>query len=508
MPFLLVHRKRGTIMISPPLFNLSAFESLAANSLLLLAPEILLALTAMLVLLLGVFRPGAMRLFHHLAITVLLLAVFLVLLPLLLDFEEIGLFDGAFMIDDFARYMKCLILLAAVAAIIMSQEYLIREQLQRFEYPVLILLASLGMCLMVSAQDLISLYLSLELQSLCLYVLAAFQRDSLRSSEAGLKYFVLGALSSGILLYGCSLLYGFSGTTNFAALAKAATQAPDHLGFIFGLVFVLVGLAFKVSAAPFHMWTPDVYEGAPTPTTAFLAGAAKLAAVALLLRFVITGFFPMLVEWRQIIIVLAVASMALGAFAAIGQRNIKRLMAYSTIGHIGYMLTALAAGSSIGLRGILFYLALYLIMNIGVFCAILSMRRQNNLVEQIDDLSGLHERQPAMALLLAILLFSLAGVPPLAGFFGKFHVFLAVVEADLYPLAIIGVLVSVVAAFYYLRIVKMMYFDPPAEPLQQPMAIELHVLLVLSGLVNLLFFLYPGALLAVAQWGAAALIAP
>ena len=488
--------------------GLSALESLSAASLLLLAPEMLVAAAAMVLLLLGVFRPEAMRLFHRSAMVVLLLAVLVVLLPSWLGFEGVVLFGGAFVADDFARYMKCLILLASVFAIVMSQDYLVREQLQRFEYPVLILLAGLGMCLMVSAQDLISLYLSLELQGLCLYVLATFQRDSLRSSEAGLKYFVLGALSSGILLYGCSLLYGFGGAASFVALAQTAASQPDHLGLIFGLVFVLAGLAFKVSAVPFHMWTPDVYEGAPTPVTAFLAGAAKLAAVALLLRFVITGFLPMLAEWRQVIIALSVASMALGAFAAIGQRSIKRLMAYSAIGHVGYMLTALVAGSNAGLRGILFYLALYLVMNIGVFCAILAMRRQDRPVERIDDLAGLHERQPAMALLLAILLFSLAGVPPLAGFFGKFHVFLAVVEAGFYPLAVIGVLTSVVAAFYYLRIVKMMYFDPAAEPLQQPMARELHVLLALSGLFNLLFFLYPGGLLAAAQWGAAALLAP
>ena len=494
--------------MSAPLLSLSAFESLSTNFLLLLAPEMLLAVTAMLLLLFGVFYPQAIRLLHRLTMAALLGAIFLVLLPLWLGIERADLFNGVFVIDDFARYMKCLILLATVAAIIMSQDYLVHEQLQRFEYPILILLASLGMCLMVSAQDLISLYLSLELQGLCLYVLAAFQRDSLRSSEAGLKYFVLGALSSGILLYGCSLLYGFGSSTNFTVLAQTAAHASSHIGFTFGLVFVLAGLAFKVSAVPFHMWTPDVYEGAPTPVTAFLAGAAKLAAIALLLRFVITGFFPMLSEWRQIIIALSVASMILGAFAAIGQRNIKRLMAYSTIGHIGYMLAALVTGSSVGLRGILFYLALYLIMNVGVFCFILSMRRQDNPVEQIDDLSGLHERQPTTALFLAILLFSLAGIPPLAGFFGKFYIFLAIIEAEFYPLAIIGVLSSVIAAFYYLRIVKMMYFDSPAEPLQQPMASELYVLLALAGLVNLVFFLYPGALLAAAQWGAVALLVP
>ena len=488
--------------------SLNALESLAPKSLLLLAPELLLAVMAMVVLVIGVFRPNATRLLYRLASLSLLLALGSVLLPLRLGWESVGLFDGAFVIDDFARYMKFLILGAALAAIFMSRDYLDRAQLQRFEYPVLILLATLGMSLMVSANDLIAMYLALELQGLCLYVLAAFRRDSLRSSEAGLKYFVLGALSSGILLFGCSLLYGFGGATGFEALAKAASLLPDNLGLLFGLVFVLAGLAFKVSAVPFHMWTPDVYEGAPTPVTAFLAGAAKLAAVALLARFVISGFLPMLSDWRQVIIALAIASMTLGAFAAIAQRNLKRLMAYSAIGHVGYMIAALAAGTDEGISAILLYLALYLAMNIGVFSAILAMRRQDGAVENIDDLAGLHERQPVMALLLAILLFSLAGVPPLAGFFAKFYVFLAVVEAGLYPLAVIGVLASVVAAFYYLRIVKLMYFDPPAEPLQQPIATELHVLMVAAGFINLLFFLYPGALLAVAQSAASGLFLP
>ena len=487
--------------------NFDALQSLEPNALILFAPEILLATMAMLVLMFGVFRPKSMRTVYRMAIATLILAIAALLLPLLQSGDFI-LFGGAIIVDDFARYMKCLILAASLTAIFMARDYLERTQLQRFEYPVLILLATLGMCLMVSAKDLVAMYLALELQGLCLYILAAFKRDSLRSSEAGLKYFVLGALSSGILLFGCSLLYGFAGATDFETLANAASTMPENLGLLFGLVFVLAGLAFKCSAVPFHMWTPDVYEGAPTPVTAFLAGAAKLAAVGLIVRFLAGEFLPAATQWQQIIIALAVASMILGAFAAIGQNNIKRLMAYSAIGHIGYMLTALATATFEGITGILLYLALYLTMNIGVFAAILLMQKQDSQVENISDLAGLHERNPGTAFMLAVLLFSLAGVPPLAGFFAKFYVFLAVVEAGLYPLAVIGVLASVVAAFYYLRIVKVMYFDAVAEPMRQTTAIELKYLLVIAGIINLVFFVYPAALLIPAQWGAASFILP
>ena len=488
--------------------SLNALQSLTPDALLMLAPEILLAAMAMLVLMLGVFLPEAVRAVYRLTIATLILAILALLLPIRSQLGDFTLFNDAIIIDDFARYMKCLVLAAALAAILMARGYLERTRLQRFEYPVLILLATLGMCLMVSARDLIAMYLALELQGLCLYVLAAIKRDSLRSSEAGLKYFVLGALSSGILLFGCSLLYGFAGATSFEALASTSGTMPENLGLLFGLVFVLAGLAFKCSAVPFHMWTPDVYEGAPTPVTAFLAGAAKLAAVGLIVRFLADGFLPATAQWQQIVIALAIASMALGAFAAIGQKNIKRLMAYSAIGHIGYMFTALAVATFQGITGILLYLALYLIMNIGVFAAILSMQKQDTQVEDIGDLAGLHERHPVMALMLAVLLFSLAGVPPLAGFFAKFYIFLAVVEAGLYPLAVIGVLASVVAAFYYLRIVKLMYFDEPAESLRQATAIGPRLLLLVAGIISLAFFVYPVALLTPAQWAAASLIAP
>jgi NADH-quinone oxidoreductase subunit N len=371
----------------------------------------------------------------------------------------------------------------------------------KFEFPVLVLLATTGMLMMISANDLIALYVGLELQSLALYVLAAFQRNSARSSEAGLKYFVLGALSSGMLLYGASLVYGFTGSTDFADIAAAVQPSGANIGLIFGLVFLMAGFAFKISAVPFHMWTPDVYEGAPTPVTAFFAAAPKLAAMALTVRVLITAFPAVTTQWQQIITFLAIASMALGSFAAIGQTNIKRLMAYSSIGHMGYALVGLAAGTTEGVQGVIIYLAIYLAMTLGTFACILAMRRHGRMVEDIDQLSGLSSTSPLMAFLLAMLLFSLAGIPPLAGFFAKFYVFLAAIHAGLYALAVIGVLLSVVGAYYYLRIVKIMYFDAPAERFE-PMDTPLAVVLGITGLFILLYFVYPAPLVAFA--GAAA----
>jgi NADH-quinone oxidoreductase subunit N len=351
------------------------------------------------------------------------------------------------------------------------------------------MLASVGMLVMISAGDLIALYLGLELMSLPLYVVAAIDRDSVRSTEAGLKYFVLGALSSGMLLYGCSLIYGFTGTVNFVGIAKAS--AEGGIGLTFGIVFLFAGLCFKVSAVPFHMWTPDVYEGAPTPVTAFFASAPKVAAIALFVRAAITAFPGVVVQWQQILVFVSIASMVLGAFAAIGQKNIKRLMAYSSIGHMGFALIGLAAGTSEGVQGVLVYIAIYLAMTLGTFACILAMRRTSGSVEQIADLAGLARTNPAMAFFLAMLLFSLAGIPPLAGFFAKFYVFLAAIKAGLYALAVIGVLASVVGAYYYLLIVKIMYFDEPA-PAFAPMRGELKAVLAISGLFVLLFFVYPG----------------
>ncbi|HYD16125.1 MAG TPA: NADH-quinone oxidoreductase subunit NuoN, partial [Hyphomicrobium sp.] len=402
----------------------------------------------------------------------------------------------AFISDPFARFVKLLVLAGSAAAILLSFDDLRRAKIYRYEIPVLILLATVGMLMMVSANDLLALYLGLELQSLALYVLAAVRRDDVKSSEAGMKYFVLGALSSGMLLYGASLLYGFAGTTSFAGLATAAA-APDaatNLGLIAGLVFLLVGLAFKVSAVPFHMWTPDVYEGAPTPVTAFFAAAPKLAALALLARVLSEGFGGMFVQWQKIVIFLAIASMLLGAFAAIGQTNIKRLMAYSSIGHVGFALVGLAAGSEAGIEGLLIYLAIYLVMTLGSFACILAMRRESGPVEDIYELAGLAGNNLPMAFILAMLLFSLAGVPPLAGFFAKFYVFAAAVKAELYGLAIIGVLSSVVGAFYYLRIVKLIFFDE-AKPQFVQTAPYVRLVMIAAGLFVVLYALYPAPLI-------------
>ncbi len=438
-----------------------------------LLPELILAIGAMALLMLGVFRPEtgdeAGRIMW-LAIAVMAAAG----VAVVVGESAAQLFDGAFVVDGFARFMKILVLIGAAGALLLSFDEMSERKALKFEYPVLILLASTGMLMMVSANDLISLYLGLELQSLALYVVAAFRRDSTRSSEAGLKYFVLGALSSGMLLYGSSLLYGFAGSTNFAAIAAAtkAAGAGHDLLLVFGLVFVLAGIAFKISAVPFHMWTPDVYEGAPTPVTAFFATAPKVAAMALFIRVVVTAFAGVRPQWQQIIVFLAIASMLLGAFAAIRQTNIKRLMAYSSIANMGYALVALAAGTPEGVEGVLVYLAIYVVMTLGTFACILSMRREGVAIEDINELAGLSRTNLPMAFAMAMFMFSLAGIPPLAGFFGKLYVFLAAMKAELYTLAVIGVLSSVVGAYYYLRIVKIMFFDEAKQPFGPMLAKE------------------------------------
>lgn len=381
-------------------------------------------------------------------------------------------FGGVLVVDGFAAYAKALALLGCAGALAISHDYLRRAGLLKAEYPVLVVFAALGMAVMVSASDLISLYMGLELQSLCLYVLAAFQRDALRSTEAGLKYFVLGALSSGLLLYGASLIYGATGSTGFEEIAMALEAGGSSTGLLFGLAFLVAGIAFKVSAVPFHMWTPDVYEGAPGPVTAFFATAPKVAAAALLLRLLYQPFAPLAAEWQQILTFLAIASMFLGAVAAIGQTNIKRLMAYSSIGHMGYAMVGLAAGTPDGASSVLLYLTIYLVMNLGVFAFIVSMRREGAARVSIGDLAGLSRSQPMAALCLAALLLSLAGLPPMVGFFAKLFVFRAAVEAGLVPLALAGVVASVIAAFYYLRIVKVMYMDEPGATLDSGMRLE------------------------------------
>ncbi len=471
-------------------------------------PEIFLALAAMALLVLGAFQHGkhVAREISWLSVVVLIVAIGLVLGSGIE--RKVGLY-GLFVADGFGVFMKVLVLIGSALAIILAMRFNEREGIARFEYPVLILLATTGMMVMISANDLLSLYVGFELQSLALYVVAAFQRDSLRSSEAGLKYFVLGALSSGMMLYGISMVYGFAGSTSFDTLAQSlGATGGSSIGLIIGIVFVIVGLAFKVSAVPFHMWTPDVYEGAPTPVTAFFSVAPKIAAMALFVRVMISPFGGELVEqWRQIIWLISVGSMVLGSFAAINQRNIKRLMAYSSIGHVGYALIGLAAANEAGIRGILVYMAIYLFMNIGTFAVILCMRRQGRAVEGIDDLAGLSRTHPALALALGIFMFSMAGIPPLAGFFAKLFIFMAAINVGLNVLAVIGVVTSVVGAYYYLRIVKIMYFDEPVSAFDKPFSREIQVVLVISAVIILFFSLAPGVVIDGAEAATATLFA-
>ena len=473
-------------------------------------PEIFLAASGLGLLLLGAISgAGSYRRVSGLALAALAAAGILVLAG---GSARSVSFSGMFVVDAFGVFMKMLVLAGAALGILLSLDYNRREELERFEFPILILFATVGMMLMISANDLIALYLGLELQSLSLYVLAAFRRDSVKSTEAGLKYFVLGALSSGMLLYGASLLYGFAGGTGFAQIAQALAGAAKAgafvpAGVLFGLVFVLAGLAFKVSAAPFHMWTPDVYEGAPTPVTAFFAIAPKVAATALLVRVVCEPFAPIAAQWQQILWVAAVLSMIVGAFAAIWQTNVKRLMAYSSIGHVGYALVGLVAGGTAGVSAVALYLAIYLFMNVAAFSAILSMRVQGRAVEGIDDLRGLSTTHPLVAFAVGVAMFAMAGIPPLAGFFSKFYVFDAAVRSGHYALAVIGVLTSVFGAFYYLRIVKLMYFDAPGDALDRPVPASLGAVLCGATLFTLLFFLVPGPLVRAANAAAASLFA-
>ncbi|RED53317.1 NADH-quinone oxidoreductase subunit NuoN [Aestuariispira insulae] len=449
-------------------------------------PELILAIAAMVMMMVGAYSPKdkALGRVTGLALITPILAIAGVLFVGGGTEARIAM-SGLFVVDSFGVFMKLLVLVASFLAILMSDGYIRRENMARFEYPILITFATLGMLAMISANDLMSLYIGLELQSLSLYVLAAMQRDSIRSTEAGLKYFVLGAVSSGMLLYGCSMIYGFTGTTNYSELAGYLTGAePASVGLVIGLVFLLAGLAFKVSAVPFHMWTPDVYEGAPTPVTAFFAVAPKIAAMALFLRTMIGPFGGVIADWQQIIFFISVASMALGALAAINQTNIKRLMAYSSIGHIGYALIGLATGTEIGVKAVLMYLAIYLFMNVGTFAIILSMKVQGRMVENISDLAGLHKNRPFMAILLMIFMFSMAGIPPLAGFLGKFFIFDAAVKAGLIWLAVIGAIASVISAFYYIRIIKVMYFEDAVEVMDPVGSKRMGLILVVTGVVT------------------------
>ena len=452
-------------------------------------PELFLSIVIMFLLMLGVFIKKSFKLVNLLTNLSLLFAIVLVLNQ---PDEIVKIFNESYIIDRLSIFMKVLTLLFCFFVLISSKDYIKNNKIDKIEYPIIILASTLGMLLMISSYDLIIFYLGLELQSLCLYILASFKRDDERSTESGLKYFVLSALASGLLLYGCSLIYGFTGSTNFEIISANLDEA--NTGAVFGIVFIIVALAFKVSAVPFHMWTPDVYEGSPTSVTSFFALVPKIAAISVFIRFMYVPFINVISQWQTIIIFLSIASMILGAVAAIGQSNIKRLMAYSSIGHMGYALAGIAAGTNAGIQSTIIYLTIYLVMNLGAFGCIFMMRRENIFYENINDLSGLSKNHPMLALSFLIMLFSLAGIPPLAGFFAKFYVFMAVIEVKMYTLAIIGLLTTVVSAFYYLRIIKVIYFDKPKKPFEESYDWGLKISLILSSILILIYFIYPSIL--------------
>ena len=453
-------------------------------------PEIFISLSIMFLLLLGVFKKNSSNLVYNLSIIFLIFT-----LALIFNYppqSNVNLFNDSYKIDYFSSFMKILTLCSGIFVLITSSRYLKIFKIFQIEYPILVLCSILGMMVMISSNDLIVFYIGLELQSLALYVLASFNRDQIKSSEAGLKYFVLSALSSGLLLYGCSLIYGFSGSTNFIIIAENINST--QFGLTFGIVFILVGLAFKISAVPFHMWAPDVYEGSPTAVTLFFAVVPKIAALTVFIRFLYVPFFNMIDQWQIIIIFLSIASMILGAVAAIGQKNLKRLVAYSSIGHMGFALAGLSSGTNEGIQSSIIYISIYLIMNLGLFSCLFMMKRNDKYYENIDDLSGLSKNHPLISLSLLIILFSLAGIPPMAGFFAKFYVFTAVIKESMYFLAITGLLSTVISAFYYLRIIKIIYFDPEKEKYDTDYNIGLKISLSLSTLLILLYFIFPSTL--------------
>ena len=452
-------------------------------------PELFLSLTIMSLLMIGVFIKKSFKLVNLLTILSLIFATVLVLNQ---PNEIIKIFNESYIIDRLSIFMKVLTLLFCLLVLISSSDYVKSNNIDKIEYPIIILASTLGMILMISSYDLIVFYLGLELQSLSLYILASFKRDEERSTEAGLKYFVLSALASGLLLYGCSLIYGFTGSTNFEIISENLDES--NTGAVFGIVFIIVGLAFKVSAVPFHMWTPDVYEGSPTSVTSFFALIPKIAAISVFIRFMYVPFINVISQWQTIIVFLSIGSMILGAVAAIGQNNIKRLMAYSSIGHMGYAIAGLAAGTNTGIQSTIIYLTIYLVMNLGAFGCIFMMKRENIFYEDINDLSGLSKNHPMLALSFLIILFSLAGIPPLAGFFAKFYIFMAVIESQMYALAIIGLVTTVISAFYYLRIIKIIYFDKPKEAFEESYDWGLKTPLILSTILILIYFIYPSLL--------------
>ena len=444
----------------------------------------------MFLLLLGVFKKNSSDIVHNLSVVSLIITG--VLIYNNSSNQNISLFNGGFVVDQLSSFMKILTILGGAFVLSISTKYLKIFKIFLIEYPVLILSSILGMMVMISSNDLMVFYIGLELQSLALYVLASFNRDQLKSSESGLKYFVLSALSSGLLLYGCSLIYGFSGSTNFDVIGD--TMSASHYGLTFGIVFILVGLAFKISAVPFHMWAPDVYEGSPTVVTLFFAIVPKVAALTVFIRFLYTPFVNMIEQWQPILIFLSIASMIFGAIAAIGQNNLKRLIAYSSIGHMGYALEGLSTGSNEGIQGSIVYITIYLFMNLAFFCCLLMLKRNDEYFETVDDLSGLSKNHPILSLSLLVILFSLAGIPPLAGFFAKFYVFKAVIEQSMYFLAIVGLLSTVIAAFYYLKIIKVIYFDEEKESYDNDHNIWLKMSLTFSTLLILLYFIFPSQL--------------
>ena len=459
------------------------------NNLNILLPEIFLSLSIFSILMLGVFIKKSFNIVFNLSSLILILTIVIILNN---PNNEEKIFLDSFIRDSFSNYFKILILISSLFVLNSSKNFITENNLDKFEYPIIILLSILGMFFMVSSNDLILFYLGLELQSLSLYILASIDRDNLRSSESGIKYFVLSALSSGLLLYGCSLLYGFTGSTNFDLIANQLTK--ENVGSVFAMVFILVGLAFKVAAVPFHMWTPDVYEGAPTSITNYFAVVPKVAGLALLIKFMLIPFSNILLESQTILIFISNASMILGAVAAIVQKNIKRLLAYSSIGHIGYALAGVATGEISGYESSIIYISFYVIMNIGAFSCLYLLKKDGQYKENISDLSGISKKHPLLAISLLIILFSMAGVPPLGGFFAKFYIFTAVLEKEMYALAIIGLLTTVISAFYYLKIIKTIYFDDSFITLEKVKNKTAQVSIFLSCSILLTFFLYPAIL--------------
>ncbi len=450
-------------------------------------PEIFLSLSIMLLLMIGVFKNKSEKLIYNLS--TIILVILLALVVNLFSVDEMFIFNEGYKIDKLSSFMKSLTIVSAIFVMISSSSYLKYLNILKIEYPILILSSILGMMVMISSNDLIVFYLGLELQSLALYVLASFNRDNILSSESGLKYFVLSALSSGLLLYGCSLVYGFSGSTNFTNIS--INSANSDYGVIFGLVFIIVGLAFKITAVPFHMWAPDVYQGSPTSVTLFFAALPKVAALTVIIRFLFIPFANLIDQWQTILIFISIASMVFGAVAAIGQSNLKRLIAYSSIGHMGYALAGVASGTNQGIQSSITYISIYLVMTLAFFSCLLMLRKKNNYYEKIEDLSGLSINHPILSFSLLVVLFSLAGIPPLAGFFAKFYVFMAVIEQGMFFLAIIGLLSTVIAAFYYLRLIKIIYFDKSNENFETDHNFGLKATLTITTGILVLYFLYP-----------------